>query len=591
MATTSRSAAARLVTLVVAVLLALGTQVFGALPRAVADDPAPGTITGTVLDAAGHPLVGATVTSSGTPAVTATTLAAGTYTLVVPAGSYTLTATLSGYAPKVSPQLDVAAGATIDLTNFTLPKYATVTGTVSDGSGHGISPVDVKLYDATSSSTTPVATTTTALNGTFQVPDLLPGSYKVEYDAARVLFMTRWYNLASTRDQATIVPVADGASLDLSTTLISASTIKGTVTDLGTGSPIAGATVVVFRNGGGITGIQTGADGTYELKIAAADQYTVRASASGHVTTWYGPSEHEASAQTIALLNSQVRNGIDIPLDTGGAISGTVGPDTVPYSWVTAVSQGDSYYGVVAADHTYTITDLPPGTFSVGFHANGYYPSSYPGTVSVVRHQTTPNINGTLTPFPSGGGGAGTCSLQGRATDLSGGGLADVLVTNGTLSATTAADGSYSLTVTAWTAVSFSLDGYVTESPQFSCSQPVMQADVALSRAVTIVGTVTVNGIPQGGARVTATGVSNHFAATTTGADGTYTISNLPEDNYAVAADLAQPRQRHVPDPVLRRRPEPDPGLVPARRRGVDAGRDRHRPREVGLRQRQGLPA
>ena len=517
-------------------LLFVGMQVFGALPRAVAADPETGTITGTVLDAAGHPLVGATVTSSGVPAVTATTTAAGSYTLVVPVGPSTLTATATGYVARTSAAVDVALNATISDINFTLPKYATATGIVTDASAVGIGDVDVKFYDATSSSSVPVLTTTTAPNGTYLASALPPGSYKVQYDAARVPFMTRWHDLATTRDLATIVPFADGANLELSTTLVTAATIQGTITDLGSGAAISGAEVVAFRSGVGIATVRTGTDGSYRLKIAEAGQYTLAAYASDHVTTWLGGAEHQASASSIALVNSETRTGVDIAMNTGGAISGTMTPGNVAFSYVTAALLGDSYYASVnTADGTYTIRNLPPGAYTVGFRANGYVPLTYASTVSVVRNVTTPAINASLTPIGTGGG-TGQCTLTGRVTNLDGLGLGGALVASGQESTTTLADGTYALTVTAFANVSFSLEGYVSSTTYTSCSQPVMPGDSALSRIVVITGKVTVDGVPRSGAVVVAHGITHPYASTTTDATGTYTFTNLAEDNYAISA-------------------------------------------------------
>lgn len=118
--------------------------------------------------------------------------------LAVERDSEALTAALDGYAPKTSPQISVADGASVTGVNFTLQKYATVRGTVTNSSASGIGNVVIKLYDATTASANASYQFITTGSGTFEITHVVPGSYKVMYDASGASYMTRWYNLAST---------------------------------------------------------------------------------------------------------------------------------------------------------------------------------------------------------------------------------------------------------------------------------------------------------------------------------------------------------------------------------------------------------
>jgi N-acetylneuraminic acid mutarotase len=93
-----------------------------------------GTLTGTISSASG-PVAGVWVTAGG---LTATTGSDGSYTLPVPPGTYTVTATRYGYALSTASDVQVTAGQATSQ-NLTLVTSAkvTVTGTVTDGSGHG----------------------------------------------------------------------------------------------------------------------------------------------------------------------------------------------------------------------------------------------------------------------------------------------------------------------------------------------------------------------------------------------------------------------------------------------------------------------
>ncbi|WP_329454133.1 Kelch repeat-containing protein [Streptomyces sp. NBC_01497] len=95
-----------------------------------------GQLSGTLTDSGtGKPVVGATL-SSGTDS--ARTDAGGHYTLALPAGSHDVTATAFGYATRTLKNLSIADGVSLTR-NITVSRVPseTVTGKVTDGSGHG----------------------------------------------------------------------------------------------------------------------------------------------------------------------------------------------------------------------------------------------------------------------------------------------------------------------------------------------------------------------------------------------------------------------------------------------------------------------
>ncbi|MEV4417834.1 S8 family serine peptidase [Catellatospora sp. NPDC049609] len=97
-----------------------------------------GTLAGTVTDAAtGSPLPGATVTITGAVSREVTTGAAGTFSTLLPVGDYQVAAAAFGYTGATKPAA-IADGATTTV-DFALAPVAsyTVSGTVTDGSGHG----------------------------------------------------------------------------------------------------------------------------------------------------------------------------------------------------------------------------------------------------------------------------------------------------------------------------------------------------------------------------------------------------------------------------------------------------------------------
>ena len=99
-------------------------------------NPAHGDVTGTVTDAGtGKPVPGATVSLGGN--YTTTTSLSGAYDLAVPAGSYSLTVTDWGYANGTASGITVTTGGSVtqDITLTAVPT-STISGTVTDGSGH-----------------------------------------------------------------------------------------------------------------------------------------------------------------------------------------------------------------------------------------------------------------------------------------------------------------------------------------------------------------------------------------------------------------------------------------------------------------------
>ncbi|MER5755349.1 carboxypeptidase regulatory-like domain-containing protein [Streptomyces sp. NPDC002088] len=104
-----------------------GTAAFRSYPH--------GKVSGTVTGTAGAPLARATITAGD---YQATTDADGHYSLTLPPGSYDLTAAAYGYRSRTTTAVDVTDGGSVT-ESFALDAAAgqTVTGKVTDGSGHG----------------------------------------------------------------------------------------------------------------------------------------------------------------------------------------------------------------------------------------------------------------------------------------------------------------------------------------------------------------------------------------------------------------------------------------------------------------------
>jgi RHS repeat-associated protein len=261
--------------------------------------PAPGTITGTVLSSlGGSPLAGASVALAEN-GDTAFADASGNFSLTEPAGTYTVTVAQAGYASQSLPSFAVAAGTSHPLGTITLiANPAVVSGHVASSAGGA--PIAGATVTATSTgspqaaalagagSAAPVGegsaapivagraraiqpaastfTTTTDAAGNFTL-QLPPGTYSVAVTAA---------GFGSRTTSA--VNLGAGAMFSFGTlTLDPLGTITGTVVQAAGGAPIAGATVAVV---GTLNVTATDATGAFTL-TQPAGTYSLKASAPG----------------------------------------------------------------------------------------------------------------------------------------------------------------------------------------------------------------------------------------------------------------------------------------------------------------------
>jgi len=132
-----------------------------------------GTITGVITSAIdGRALANATVTAAGKSTLTA---ANGAYSFTgVPAGTYTVSASLSGWLPN-STNVSVTSGAT-STANIKLATSGRITGTVKTSSGAPVSGAKVTFAGGVIANTTSVLTNSSGAYGSNWIP---VGDYKV----------------------------------------------------------------------------------------------------------------------------------------------------------------------------------------------------------------------------------------------------------------------------------------------------------------------------------------------------------------------------------------------------------------------------
>ncbi len=437
-----------------------------------------GSISGTVTNAIGTPIAGAIVSASRTACCGygyTTAAGDGTYAITgLAPGSYKVQAQAPGYAPtyyngtydySAATLVAVASGATTPGINFALAPAGSITGTVTNAFGTPIAGADVS---ANSSTCCGGGSATTAVDGTYTVTGLTPGSYTVQAQASG--YAPTYYNGTYDYSAATPVTVTSGTTTPgINFALAQAGRIAGNVTNA-LGTPIAGANVWASASGccgGGST--TTAADGTYLMTNLVPASYVVQAQASGYASTYYNGTYEYGAATLVTVTSGTTTPGINFALAQAGSIAGNV-TDALgtPIAGASVEASGaaccGSGYATTAADGTYVITDLVPGSYRVwasgstcGFSSppslscvvypqryyNGTYDYGAATLVPVASGATTPGINFALA---AGGGITGTVT-NALGTPIAGANVSAYATTccaYGGL-ATTAADGTYVL--------------------------------------------------------------------------------------------------------------------------------------------------
>ncbi len=155
-----------------------------------------GTIAGTVLGGSAAPspytcvpIVGATLTAGGTSASSASN---GAFSLSLPAGNYSLSATAPGWAPSGDDEEGAYPGYTSNAKVFLQPLLGNVTGTVTNGSGNPVSGATI----AFSGGTLPTQVSVTAgTTGSYTSPSISVGSYNITASATGLTTTTASTNV------------------------------------------------------------------------------------------------------------------------------------------------------------------------------------------------------------------------------------------------------------------------------------------------------------------------------------------------------------------------------------------------------------
>ena len=324
-------------------------------------------------------------------------------------------------------RVSVTGGVTTSNIDFSLAQGGSISGVVtreSDGTPVAGAEVWANTYICCAGGNG----TTTAANGSFTIPRLAPGDFRVYVRPQEEGLVGEFY--ASTTDwseaeRVTVVAGVDTPGTDF--TLVGGGAIESTVYETDGVTPIANVFVHAseYNTGAYANGDTTDADGTYRIPGVSAGVYRVETWVPddlGFAREFYTSTPDWNLAAQVTVNEGLTTPNIDFTLDAGVSISGVAyeddGVTPVPNAHVWA-NQYDCCGGGNGAqtDDTgaYTIPGLAPGNYRVGVHASdsgliGQFFSSTAAwdqttAVSVSAGVDTPDINFLLS---AGGAISGT---------------------------------------------------------------------------------------------------------------------------------------------------------------------------------------
>lgn len=299
----------------------------------------------------------------------------------------------------------------------------TIGGTVTDASGNAISGVTVT---ATSATATPNSiTATTDSSGVYSLTNANDATdWKISF--AKTGYATEFYNDKTTASAANSVTTSGTAVTGINATLAAEGVISG-VTYNAASAILTSVTVQLYLDGVayGSSITSNGTTGAYSFSQLPAGSYTLGFSKTGYVTQFSGGAATLA-ASTAFSINAGSTNTRNVNLVQQGVITGTTTPGGV--SVVVRKADGtlvdNSVTSAAGATGAYTIANLDPGTYYLGFTLNSYISefwndsANFVGStaVTVTAGATTSSISPTLVANP----GSGTIDTTGATVTISG---------------------------------------------------------------------------------------------------------------------------------------------------------------------------
>ena len=318
----------------------------------------PGTLSGTVTASGGGALSGVTVTASGSGGST-TTGAGGTYSIAsIPPGTYSVTYSKAGYTSQTINNVVITTNATTTQNVSLVILPGILSGTVSSSLGGTLSGVHVSVSGSG-------GTADTAVNGTYSIGSIPPGTYSVTYSktgyASQTINNVVITTNATTTQNVLLVAVPG--------------TLSGTVTDQNGGGNLSGVHVSVSGSGGTA---DTAVNGTYSIgSIPPGTSYSVTYSKDGY-------TGQTINGVVITAGGTTTQNVVLAPVPVGtlpGTLTGTVSSSLG--GTLSGVTVSVSGTGTVTTNGSgvYTVGGITPGNYNVTYSKANFTPRTLPGVL------------------------------------------------------------------------------------------------------------------------------------------------------------------------------------------------------------------
>ena len=388
----------------------------------------------------------------------------------------------------------------------------------------------------------------TDANGRFSLQGVEAGRYRIEAKAHEQGYIQQYYDNTTNWGLARMVTVAEtGVIEDISFALKRGATITGTVTDATTGQPIANVRLGAGpRNQGHLSWDETRGDGTYTLRGIPSGVIEVEASIDRYVDR----------TSKVDVQGTSVAHRLDIELDVGATISGTVVDSETgrPIADIDVNAENDSdgpgSWTKTNTDGIYTLEGVAPGTYRIKVRAQsqGYVEQFFDNTLDwnndrLIFVREPERIEGIDFGLSPGATIVGVVRDAETQLPIAGVDLNAYPVQSGNELAWTStdADGRYALRGVPVGAIVVQVrsDSYVDEKTRIFVTESGQDSSLnfALSRGATISGRITDagTGLPIPQVRVKA---SNIFdapgAAGYSDADGVYTVKGVAPGTYRI---------------------------------------------------------
>jgi hypothetical protein len=217
----------------------------------------------------------------------------GAFALALPVGTWTLRATLPGYAPAEAPGVTMSDGADVELTAplRLVARPGAAFGTVSMaafGSPERLAACAIGLLAPAGER---VLRSATPVDGAFAFEDLAPGRYRLRvahpaYDIATRALVVTADGVTDVGDVALTHASRGGFAVPLT----------GSVELSDGAAPGAIAVTIRLADGQVFARLLTAADGGFTAQAAAGERYTVRAERAGYAPVTVAPVRYDAVA-------------------------------------------------------------------------------------------------------------------------------------------------------------------------------------------------------------------------------------------------------------------------------------------------------